>query len=299
MHRLARADDFFELGGDSLLAAAIFARVEAEFGQRLAPETLLSVQQYANWQTFCRNPKPRSPRRFPCGFAPDSASRPCSACRVLAATCLSSASSPANCAEPRAVYGLRPAGLDDDLEPHDSIPAMASLLRSARCAVQPQGPYALCGYSLGGNVAFEMARQLQAAGEKVALLALLDSRLWSPSVRLGLWQKLQLHWQNLYHSMHVADCTTCASGLGCWQREFAAEIFARPKTTSCSVLACRPPAATWLDITGEPVSINLARTAAMCCCSWPSVIPTWRRPPTATTQPWDGRSGPDSKSTSA
>ena len=40
---------------------------------------------------------------------------------------------------------------------------------------QAQGPYCLGGYCFGGNVAYEMARQLQAVGEKVALLALLDT----------------------------------------------------------------------------------------------------------------------------
>jgi thioesterase domain-containing protein len=41
--------------------------------------------------------------------------------------------------------------------------------------VQPQGPYFLAGYSLGGAAAWETARQLEAAGERVALLALIDA----------------------------------------------------------------------------------------------------------------------------
>jgi thioesterase domain-containing protein len=44
-------------------------------------------------------------------------------------------------------------------------------------AVQPSGPYHLCGWSLGGVIAFEMARQLLARGESVAPVALLDSRI--------------------------------------------------------------------------------------------------------------------------
>src|SRR5262249_44050449 len=40
--------------------------------------------------------------------------------------------------------------------------------------LQPQGPYCLGGYSFGGSVAYEMAQQLQADGQKVALLAILD-----------------------------------------------------------------------------------------------------------------------------
>jgi thioesterase domain-containing protein len=102
--------------------------------------------------------------------------------------------------EPHAVYGLCPAGLEDGLPPHDSIEAMAAHAIRQMRNVQPHGPYALVGYSLGGIVAFEMARQLKDAGQEIALLALLDSRLWSPTAPLSAWQRLQLHWQNLYHS---------------------------------------------------------------------------------------------------
>ena len=44
--------------------------------------------------------------------------------------------------------------------------------------VQPHGPYCLAGYSFGGFVVFEMAQQLHAAGETVALLGLLDTIQW-------------------------------------------------------------------------------------------------------------------------
>ena len=55
---------------------------------------------------------------------------------------------------------------------------MATHYIEAVQTIQPQGPYLLGGWSLGGTVAFEMARQLQEAGHQVALLALLDS--WAP-----------------------------------------------------------------------------------------------------------------------
>jgi thioesterase domain-containing protein len=47
-------------------------------------------------------------------------------------------------------------------------------------ALQPEGPYALGGFSSGGVIAFEMAQQLHAAGQQVSLLALLDSWLPTP-----------------------------------------------------------------------------------------------------------------------
>jgi thioesterase domain-containing protein len=52
---------------------------------------------------------------------------------------------------------------------------MASYYLEAIRSVQPEGPYLLCGSSFGGVVAYEMAQQLSAAGERVAMLAMLDS----------------------------------------------------------------------------------------------------------------------------
>ncbi len=60
-------------------------------------------------------------------------------------------------------------------QPFESIESMASRYIEEMRAVQPAGPYRLGGYCFGGVVAYEMARQLEAAGETVAVLALLDS----------------------------------------------------------------------------------------------------------------------------
>ena len=60
--------------------------------------------------------------------------------------------------------------------PRDAgVEALARHYTEAIRRVQPRGPYHLCGYSAGGLVAFEMAQQLVAAGERVAFVGLLDS----------------------------------------------------------------------------------------------------------------------------
>src|SRR5437879_1588269 len=72
---------------------------------------------------------------------------------------------------------LQAQGLEGDEKPLDMIEEMADQhLRSLR-QIQPTGPYDLGGWSLGGLIAFEMARRLEAAGEDVGTLALFDSRL--------------------------------------------------------------------------------------------------------------------------
>jgi thioesterase domain-containing protein len=67
--------------------------------------------------------------------------------------------------------------------------------------IQPRGPFYLAGYSLGGVVAFEMAHQLSAQGEEVALLALLDSQLSLESVQLSIPQRLRIHCRTLWYGI--------------------------------------------------------------------------------------------------
>ncbi|MGH9365947.1 MAG: thioesterase domain-containing protein, partial [Thermoanaerobaculia bacterium] len=66
-------------------------------------------------------------------------------------------------------------GLDGKREPLTRVEEMAACYIKEIRAVLPEGPFLLGGASFGGRVAFEMARQLHAIGQKVALVALLDA----------------------------------------------------------------------------------------------------------------------------
>ena len=74
----------------------------------------------------------------------------------------------------RPVYGLRARGLGVVGEPHTSIEEMARAYLEEVRAKQPEEPYILAGYGHGGVIAYEMARQLEAAGHTVAVLAMID-----------------------------------------------------------------------------------------------------------------------------
>jgi thioesterase domain-containing protein len=73
------------------------------------------------------------------------------------------------------VYGLQAAGLEGDGEPDTTIEAMAARYVAEIRRFQPDGPYRLLGWSLGGIVVFEMARQLRDLGERVDLAAVVDA----------------------------------------------------------------------------------------------------------------------------
>ena len=74
------------------------------------------------------------------------------------------------------VYGLKARGSDPTQQPHTQVEVMASDYIKEIRTLQPSGPYFLGGECIGGVVAFEMARQLVAVGEKVGLLVLIDTR---------------------------------------------------------------------------------------------------------------------------
>ena len=72
------------------------------------------------------------------------------------------------------LYALQSPGLAGG-EHFATVPEMAACYVAAVRSVQPRGPYRLGGYCVGGTVAFEMARQLRAAGEEIENLLLLES----------------------------------------------------------------------------------------------------------------------------
>ena len=72
-------------------------------------------------------------------------------------------------------FGFQAPGLEDERAPLTSIEAMAAEYLAEVRRVQPAGPYTLGGWSLGGLVAFEMAQRLRKEGEEVSLLAIIDT----------------------------------------------------------------------------------------------------------------------------
>jgi amino acid adenylation domain-containing protein len=90
----------------------------------------------------------------------------------------------------RPFYGLRIRGVDDLVEPHKTVEAMAVEYVAEIRKVQAHGPYFIGGSCLGGIVALEIAQQLVANGEKVESLILIDSNFlsWSSFLRYRIWR---------------------------------------------------------------------------------------------------------------
>ena len=165
-------DNFFDLGGDSLLAAQLFALIEKNFGGRLPLATLVEASTVERLANLLRSPA-GVPQASLVAIQASGSRPPLFGVHghfgeVLFYRALSLRLGP-----DQPFFGLQALGLDGAPAPC-SVEDMAAHYLSEIRAVQPKGPYYLAGYCFGGLVAFEMAQQLHAQGEEVALVALLD-----------------------------------------------------------------------------------------------------------------------------
>ena len=166
-------DDFFENGGDSLLAMEMFIELEVLTGRTISTSILfdaptigqmarkLSKQEHEPRTYLIRlNPSGRQPPLL--YFHGDFNWYGYSA--IALARLLGS---------DQPLLVVTPHGVDNEPIPH-TIEAMATDRFSSILDAQPTGPYRLCGNCVGGIVAFEVARMLVAAGKKVELVVMLD-----------------------------------------------------------------------------------------------------------------------------
>jgi acyl carrier protein len=172
--RIGVHDDFFELGGDSLAGAQIYAAIEEEFGCRLPLSALVEGPTIGHLAARLTGDTPAGAGDVLVPLRAAGGRRPLFCIHELSGTVVVYRRLAAHLSDDQPVYGLQYPGQHLAEPPQLGLEDMAARYCEAIRGVQPAGPYCLAGFSLGGAIAYEIARHLRAAGEEVALLALLD-----------------------------------------------------------------------------------------------------------------------------
>jgi amino acid adenylation domain-containing protein len=187
-------NDFFQIGGHSLLAARMIARIEQEVGWRLDLGALSQATTIAELAKIIRRGEEAGE---PTSLVPIRAvgSRPPLFCvhgvggHILPFLDLAN-----HLGIDQPVYGLQAKPTRQGEK--RTIPGMAVEYVDEIERFQPDGPYYLAGFSFGGFVAYEMARQFEKKGKKIALLALFDTQASAlPRFREALSQARYIHYR--------------------------------------------------------------------------------------------------------
>ncbi|MEM7130727.1 MAG: amino acid adenylation domain-containing protein [Chloroflexota bacterium] len=199
-------DDYFGLGGTSIIAARLFSRIDGRFGRKLPLNTLLNAPTISQLANIVRNHSETS--SWSClvkireGL---DATRPPLFLFHGAGGAVLLYRELANQLDPGVtVYGLQAWGLNGEHPPHQTIEEMAQRYLDEIEQVHPSGPYQLAGYCMGGTIALEVAQRLQRRGHTVSLVALLETYNWSRQGNPSRVQRLRHQAEKvLFHLMNL------------------------------------------------------------------------------------------------
>ncbi|WP_372365619.1 amino acid adenylation domain-containing protein [Candidatus Uabimicrobium sp. HlEnr_7] len=167
-------DDFFQLGGNSLLATQLLFEVQREFRGEISLDDIYKNQTFGKFCNLVRGIECsgldsnivllKSGSRRPLFLVPDLGGDTASYRHIVE-----------HLDSEQTIYSFRPAGQKDDQNPIKTISGMADFYIELMKKIQPHGPYIIGGLSMAGSVAYEMAQKLTAQQEKVPILVLFDA----------------------------------------------------------------------------------------------------------------------------
>jgi thioesterase domain-containing protein len=181
-------DNFFEIGGDSLLGVSIFVDIEETFKKTLPLSVLIGSPTIEALASCIDADSNATDWKYLVPIQQSGGERPLFCMHAAGGNVLFYRDLAKELGDDQPVYGLQARGVADKSETaHDRVEDMATAYLAEIRSFQPDGPYRLCGSSFGGLVAFEVAQQLAAVGEEVEVLALFDT--YAPGLVTGSVEK--------------------------------------------------------------------------------------------------------------
>lgn len=168
-------DDFFKIGGDSVLAMALLAQIVQETGYILPAGGIFSATTIAKLAAALREGSTSQDWSPLVPIQPEGSKPPFFCVHPGGGNVLCYLQLSRHLGADQPFFGLQAPGVDGIREPLETIEEMAEQYVGAIRQAQARGPYALGGWSVGGVVVYEMAQRLHAAGEEVQVLAIFDS----------------------------------------------------------------------------------------------------------------------------
>jgi amino acid adenylation domain-containing protein len=192
LRSVSASDDFFELSGDSMLAIRIFAQIEQGFGVKLPLAALFRAPTIGQLARILERQGPEAQWSSITAIQPRGTRPPVFWGHGLGGGGGGGLLRYRKIAE-RLGSDQPSFGIEAPRVPFSDLVPMAAHYVQIMRTVQPEGPYHLAGFSFGGNVVFEMARQLREMGQEVGLLALIETELPHPSMDpVPPWEALRL-----------------------------------------------------------------------------------------------------------
>jgi acetoacetyl-CoA synthetase len=166
--------NFFDLGGDSSLALQLFTEIASVCGRKLPAVTIYQAPTIHALAEILEKPEEF---RFPALtlLKEGTEEPPLFITHGIGGNVMDFFQVVKYIRTANPIYGVQSKGVDGIEEPFERIEDMAQYSLNAIRERQPQGPYYLIGYSLGGLVMLEVAQRLLAAGESIGLLVLIEA----------------------------------------------------------------------------------------------------------------------------
>jgi phthiocerol/phenolphthiocerol synthesis type-I polyketide synthase E len=190
-------DNYFDLGGTSVLAVRLFAQIEKIFGKNIPVTTLINAPTIGQLASMIEKGEGSGPWASLVRIQSGDSRPPFFFIHAAGGNVLNYRNLANHLGNDQPVFGLQSVGLDGEQPFITRIEDMATHYVNEIQTVQNKGPYMLGGYCLGGSIALEMAHQLQAKGEEVALLALLETYNWAKVPSLSSFRKLHYYLEKI------------------------------------------------------------------------------------------------------
>jgi amino acid adenylation domain-containing protein len=217
VERVGINDDFFDLGGHSLMAMRAVSQIGEMFDLNLPLAVLLEAPTIAALAKKVQkeDKQDKEPAQAPSwsSLVPIRASgskKPLFLVHGAEGNILLYRDVTQHLGPDQPVYGLQSQGLNGDGRFLSTVEEMATFYLKEIVQAQPRGPYFLGGYCLGGTIAYEMAQQLKAKGEKVEVVIMLDTCNWAAVSASKVSRLEPVHFlQNLW--FHAANIFSLGS----------------------------------------------------------------------------------------